>query len=95
MLYKLPKTTRTQFPAHIEGLEMVNIFFKFAKIKAWVSWGPPLSLQALDGAVGRLVGGRRGLYSGVYMISVQVHGRYAVCLCRYQSRFIMLPKPKY
>ena len=43
-----------------------------------MSWGPPLSQNALDGAVGRVVGGRRGLYGGVYMMSVQVPARYAV-----------------
>ena len=39
--------------------------YEFAKIKTWGSWGPPLSLAALDSAVGRLVGGGRGPYCTV------------------------------
>ena len=40
------------------------------QIEAGVAWGAPLSPKAVDGTVGRLVGGRRGLYVAVQMISL-------------------------
>ena len=37
---------------------------------AGMSWGPPLSRKTVDSALGRLVGGPRGPYSGILEVYV-------------------------